>query len=298
MTIALPKYVYRLHNFEHEDGVSPAVVNSQSIATEPRLLPGIHAFARLKELNLTITVDDNDAAHYDSLRGLRHLLHCVRKLEALDLGFGADGRDYGSDWPTYESVFPRDGTWPHLRRFVVRNLRITGEDLIHLLVTRMFPLQHLKIGDMRLLHGTWERVIERLKFRRLSSLEISSYYLGYGDDQCFLEPIMESGGKSDEDNACNRFVTSIERYVVDGFHDRTMRHPSLKKDEPTQDSLDYLPSDFVLHELTRTGDVVHLNLAVLKTIVAEACAEAKRRRDMAVAAGLPEASTELSTPTE
>lgn len=164
MTVALPKSVYRLRNFEHEDGVSPAVVSPQSIATEPRLLPGIHAFARLKEFKLIITVDHNNAAHYDSLRGLRHLLHCLRDLEALDLDFGTDRRNYGHDWPTYESifprwptyesVFPRDGKWPRLRRFVVRNLRITDEDLIHLLLARMFRLQHLKIGDMRLLHGT------------------------------------------------------------------------------------------------------------------------------------------------
>lgn len=109
---------------------------------------------------------------------------------------------------------------------------------------------------------------------------------------------MESGGDSDEDCACKRFITSIERYVVDGLHDLTMRHPSLKKDEPTQDSLDYLPSELIFHRLTRAGDIVHFNLAVAKTIFAEACAEAKRRRDMAVAAGLPEASTELSIPTE
>ena len=339
MTVALPKSVKRICNCEHKDGVSLAVVDTQNIATEPRLLPGIYAFARLKELKLIIAYDHNDMAEYHSLealryyslRGLRHMLHWVQNLEALDLGFRRYDELCRDEWFTYESVFPRDGIWPHLRRFVVRNLEITDKDLICLLFGRMFCLQHLVIGDMRLLHGTWEWVIETLKFRGLSSFEISSYHLGYDDDKNFLEPLMST---KDEDNACPDFIASIEKYVVHGWHDLTLRHPSLKKDEPTQDSLNYLESDVVvfmglsiqymeicvsdthhgksppfrIHEneyvttmyifgqlpgIKGTGETVRVGAAVLKTVVAEVCAEANRRRDMAVVAGLPEAGTEL-----
>ena len=288
ITIALPKSVKRIRNFEHEDGVPPAMVYT----LEPRLLPGIYAFARLKELKLIITHGQGDATEHDSLRGLRDLLHCVRDLEALELGFSTRGEMCVGDCFTYKSVFPRDGTWPRLRRFVVKDLEITEQHLIDLLFGRMLRLQHLMIGDMHLLHGTWERVIEALRFRGLSSFEMSSYYLGYDDDKCFLEPLMDG----DEESACRDFIASIERYVVHGWHDLTLRHPSLKKDEPTQDSLNYLGSDYVFGRLpgiSGAGDIVRVDVAMLKTEVAEVCAKANGRRDMA---GPPEArqlSTEL-----
>ena len=235
-------------NFGHEE--------TQSLAIK---LPGIDDFGRLKELKLDITPDDNDADEYESLRGLRHLLHCVPNLEILDLG------DIG--WFTCKSVFPSDGTWPHLRRFMVQNLHITDEDLIHLLFTRMFCLQYLEIGAMELPHGTWESVIEALRFRKLSSFRMSDSGLYYDLGRDFLYSLR-----------CRDSIASIERYVVHGAQDLTLRHPSLKEDQPTQDSLDYLGKLIV--PFKGAGDVV-LDVAVVKTVVAKVCAEANRKREMA-----------------
>lgn len=277
----------RICNFEHEGSVSPVVFNTQSLATEPILLPSINAFARLKEFKLTITHGYSEANEYENLRGLRHLLRCVRDLEMLDLGFSRHGEVCGDEWFTYESVFPRDGTWPHLRRFVVQNLKITDEDLVHLLFARIFSLQHLEIGDMHLLRGTWERVIETLKFRGLSSFEMSSYQLVYDDDECFLASLIyqepDDDDEVDNDNsACQDFIASIEKYVVHWRHDFTLRHPSLKADQPTQDSLDFLELDdhFGRFQGIRgTGSLALVDVALLKTQVAEVCAEANRKRE-------------------
>lgn len=281
ITNALSKTVKRVCNLKHEDGVSPVVFNNQSLDTEPVLRPGMDAFARLKEVKLTISYGYSDANEYKNLRGLRHLLRCVRGLEMLGLGFSRHGSGCGDEWFTYESVFPKDGTWPHLRKFVVQNLKITDEELVHLLFARMFSLQHLEIGDMHLLHGTWERVIETLRFRGLISFEMSSYQLLYDDKECFLAPLIYQE-VDDEGRACRDFIASIERYVVYGRHDFTLRHPSLKADQPTQDSLEFLELDDVFgrFQVVRgTADNVLIDTALLKTKIAEVCAEANRNRE-------------------
>ena len=262
----------RICDLEHGDGLSPAVFGTQSLL-------GIDAFARLKELKLSIAYGYCGASEYENRRGLRHLLRCVRDLETLELEFGIYGfyECTEEEWFTYESVFPRDVKWPHLRRFVVHHLQIRDVDLVQLLFVRMVSLQHLEIGDMRLLRGTWERVIESLRFRGLSTFKMESYQLIYEVDKCFLEPIMEHN-----DYACKDFIERIERYVVHWQHDFTLRHPSLKTDQPTQDSLDFLElgDDFgQLQQIRGTECTVVFDPAWLKTEVAKICAEANRKRE-------------------
>lgn len=281
----------RICNNEHEDGAYPAVCNTQNRATELILLPGINAFIRLKELKLAISCGYSGVDGYKTLIGLRHLLHYVRDLEMLDLKFGTHtfGRVCGIDrdsWFQYGSVFPRDGRWPHLRRLVVQNLEITDEDLVHLLFVKMLSLQDLEFGDMCLLRGTWERIIETLRFRGLSSFKMSSYNLIYDVEECFLAPIMYLDPEDDEadidNSACQDFIERIERYVVHWRHDFTLRHPSLKTDQPTQDSLDFLELDdfFGRYQKIRgIGGTLPVDAAWLKTEVAKVCAEANRKRE-------------------
>lgn len=60
-------------------------------------------------------------------------------------------------------------------------MRIRDEGLIHLLFARIPSFQHLKIKNMDLLQGARESVIEVLKFRRLSSLDVKSAYYLYDE---------------------------------------------------------------------------------------------------------------------
>jgi hypothetical protein len=65
----------------------------------------------------------------------------------------------------YKCVFPKKGSpeWPALETLVRYNISIKAVDLIHLIDVRMLNLLHLRIGEIRLLEGTWEGVFECLK---------------------------------------------------------------------------------------------------------------------------------------
>lgn len=60
---------------------------------------------------------------------------------------------------------PKKGApeWPALETLVLYNISIKAVDLIHLIDVRMLNLLHLRIGEIRLLEGTWEGVFECLK---------------------------------------------------------------------------------------------------------------------------------------
>lgn len=245
----------------------------------------VDAFERLKELSLHIRHghdDSRDLDRYATLSGLRYLLSRIYNLENLKLCLGPL-----AEWLTYECIFPKTGVWPHLTTLAVENMKIRDEDLVHLLFARMPGLQHLRIKNMNLLQGTWESVIEVLKFRRLRSLDMkSSYYLyddlAFGEDasirQNYLVVIRDVAQRSGE--GC---FESLERYIVHGLHDLTLRHPSLEDSVPTQDSLDYLWHIFdedIYDENSAVRYIRDIDFAKLKEDVAKACAEEAVEREM------------------
>ena len=255
ITIALSKSEKRIRTFELGSGIDPATFDTRSIANEGFILCGVDAFARLKELRLDIACghdESRDPDRYDTLSGLRILLSRICNLEKLELcltqeDFDPFDQHYSlgplGSWLTYEYIFPETGVWPHLRTLAVGDMRIRDKELVHLLFARMPGLQHLKIKNMDLLQGTWESVIEVLKFRRLSSLDMkSTYYLyddltfddEFGTRQNYLDALQYEAKRSGQ--AC---LESLERYIVHGLHDLTLRHPGLDESQPTQDSMEY-----------------------------------------------------------
>lgn len=255
ITIALSKNEKRIHNFELDSGIAPATFDTQSIAKGKVFRCGVDAFAALKERRLDIAYgydDSHDPNRYDTLSGLRILLSRICNLEKLEICLTQEEYDPSDqqyslgplgEWLTYSHIFPKHGVWPHLRTFAVRDIRIRDEHLVHLLFARMPSLQHLKIKNMDLLHGTWESVIEALKFRRLSSFDIKSSFDLYDaiylyDDSTrrnFFDLLACEARRSGK--GC---FESFERYVVHGLHDLTLRHPCPDDSQPTQESLDYL----------------------------------------------------------
>lgn len=291
ITFALSTSEKRIHNFETWSGVSTATFDTQSKATERMLLHGVKAFAWLKKLRLNILSGENDTRNpdeygdarypdeYRNLSGLPILLDRMRDLEVLELYIPHDYMDASHPqgiYFKYESIFPKDGAWPHLRTFSLREIEIRDRDLVHLVFARMPSLQHLQIEDVELLDGNWESVIEALKFRRLSSLDMrSSRNLLYDDGKNFLSWLRDHV----DGDAGKDFFDNLERYVVHGLQDVTLRHPSLEHNQPTQDSLDYLCGIF--DQANGIRCIEDIDFAELKKNVAKACAEENRERQMA-----------------
>ncbi len=205
------------------------------------------------------------------------MLDHIRDIEVFELCLPGD---FGSAqaWATYECIFSENGAWPCLRSFTIGDLEIRGRDLIHLLFAKMPSLQYLTLHDISLPDHTWDAVIEALKFRRLSSFEIDT-----SDDICnlqlttFLCPVLDDWIWAK--GVDRSFFGNFERYVVDGAHDWTLRHPSLRDSQPTQDSLDYLCGIF--DQANESKSIVDIDVPKLKRHVAEVCAEADAERQMA-----------------
>ena len=285
--VALSKSGKRIRNFELRDGVPPATFGTLSIANERKLLHSVNAFAQLKVLRLDIPIDYSNARDpdaYDHLENLRILLDRIRGLEVLDLCLAVRETHYNSNagWLTYESIFPKDGAWPHLKTFTVEKLAIRDRELVHLLFARMPSLQHLAIRDMELLEdGTWESVFEALKFRRLSSFDIkSSYCLSYEtfvfEEIHVRDNIRFMLGMHGYRGTKKQFFESLERYIVHGLHELTLRHPSLQGKQATEDSLNYLGGIFDHAKGTRC--IMDIDVAKLKQRVVEVCAEENCKR--------------------
>ncbi len=141
----------------------------------------------------------------------------------------------------------------------------------------MPSLQHLTIRDMELLDGTWESVFEALRFKRLSSFDIKSSDFLYCADIVFDEDLDRR-----EDffrmpwmhryrGGWHQFFENLERYIVHGLHDLTLRHPNLQGNQATEDSLDYLGGIF--HHAKQIRCVMGIDFAKVKKRVVEVCAE-------------------------
>ena len=300
ITVALSASEKRIRTFELGSGIDPATFDTQSIANEGFILYGVDAFERLKELRLDIACghdESRDPDRHDIFSGLRILLSRICNLEKLEIfltqeDFDPFDQQYSlgplGSWLTYEYIFPKTGVWPHLRTLAVGDMRIRDEELIHLLFARMPSLQHLKMKNMDLLQGTWESVIEVLKFRRLSSLDMKSTYylyddLTFDDDlstrQNFLGVLRYEAQRSGK--GC---FESLERYIVHGLRDLTLRHPGLDESLPTQDSMEYLwrmCDEDIYNEDSVIRYIKYIDFAKLKEDVAEACAEESLKREMA-----------------
>lgn len=75
-----------------------------------------------------------------------------------------------------------------------------------------------------------------------------------------------------------QFFESLERYVVHGLHDLTLRHPNLEGKQATEDSLDFLGGIFDHAKGTRC--IMNIDVAKFKERIVEVCAEEIRKRQI------------------
>lgn len=77
---------------------------------------------------------------------------------------------------------------------------------------------------------------------------------------------------------------SLERYIVHGLHDLTLRHPGLDESQPTQDSMEYMWRIFnkdIYYKACAIRYIKDIDFARLKEDVAEACVEEHLKREIA-----------------
>lgn len=142
------------------DGCIPHQALTVSTLTNSDVGHFMTAYSGLRCLDIKIAADSAD--HQDALIVLPDLLRQTYGLEKLSLHFSKDVRHF-SLVPKYryEEVFPALGSWPELKELSLFGLKIGGWELL-ILVLRQARLRRLELGDIELLDGTWEGVIEGL----------------------------------------------------------------------------------------------------------------------------------------
>ncbi|CAF9925457.1 hypothetical protein IMSHALPRED_006479 [Imshaugia aleurites] len=247
----------RIRNLSIESSLPPSVFSITTRMTECRVDFGVAAYCRLEYLKLSLADYHSlpASALYDNLHGLNRMLESMVALKQFELDLPDDCNNDIEDFFPYKMIFPRNGYWPQLTIFTVQNLAISTKDLITLLLTNMPKLTQLSFGSIKLLDGQWEGILEYLRIaNRFSSFQKESQsLLLHGGDTYYLS--------RDHDDHSRRgihyaFVRSLEDYVVKWWHNPTLRHPSLKKNQPAQQSLDYLPNVFRLCEWDDMGDIL------------------------------------------
>ena len=201
----------------------------------------------------------------DNLHDLQRLLECTAALKHLRLHSARDYIKGPVEFLRYEMVFPKDGYWPQLTTLTMGGLAIGTSDLITLLITKMPSLRCLVFGNIILLDGQWEGIFEYLRVaNHLSCLNVTpNGQLLHRQNQVYLSPEFSN------------FVRNppIGNYIVNWWHNPTLKHPDLSQDQPAQCSLDYLPDVFRLCEMHDMEDRLE---ELAEHMVAEA--ERYRRR--------------------
>lgn len=188
-------------------------------------------YARLNNLKLSVPERGANPLvdEYVNVHKVRRMLGSLTTLKRLELELPDDHINDPVCYYSYVMIFPKNGHWPNLTAFTIRNFAISTKDLVTLFIKQMPNLRHLAFGSIDLRDGTWEGIVEYLRIlRRLSSFSIAPDSLLLDSyDREFLSFCLEN-------------VHSVMDYVVGRQYDRSLKHPSLLPDEPAHCSLDYM----------------------------------------------------------
>ena len=143
------------------DGCIPHQALTVSTLTNSDVGHFMTAYSGLRCLDIKIAADSAD--HQNALIVLPHPPRQTYGLESLSLHFSRDILHL-SLVPKYryEEVFPTSCSWPALKELSLYGLEIGGWELLRL-VLRQARLRRLELGNIELLDGTWEGVIEGLR---------------------------------------------------------------------------------------------------------------------------------------
>ena len=188
------------------------------------------AYSSLRCLDISIAVDSSD--HQDPLTVLPDLLRQMYGLERLSLQFSRDDFEHLLvPKYRYDEVFPAFGSWPELKELSLVGIEIGSWDLLILLL-RQARLRRLELGQIDLLDGTWEGVIEGLRRGPgVTELRMRMTFTHHGG--AVFSPYGPS--PSLKGLTQQRFLHRIESYIVRGG-----RHPCLTPESDPDTALWWL----------------------------------------------------------
>ena len=227
---------------------------------------GLAAYHTLEDMKLSFVGLPNDTGY--NLPILQRMLESMTALKRLELEFHASYTIYQDISFSHAMVFPEKGHWPQVTTFTINGLAIGTKDLLTLLTTKMPSLRHLTFGNISLLDGQWEGVVEYLRVSdRLSTFHIASgAVLNNHEERDYLLDGSEAQSSRNFYTSYVKFKGSIEEYVANWRHNPTLRHPSLMPGVPAEFSVHYLNGIFRLCGMDATGDTLD---GLAKHMVAE-----------------------------
>ena len=191
---------------------------------------GMSVYARLDNLKLSLPgwCANPSVDFYADLHKVSRMLGSMTTLKRLELELPDDHINEPVNYFPYPMIFPKDGHWPQLTAFTVRNLAIRTTDLVTLFMKKMPSVRHLTFGNVHLKDGIWEGIVEYLRIlHRLSSFSLAP--------DSFLLHHYDYGRVSCMDN-----VHASMAYVVDRQDGRSLKHPGLLPYEAAHCSLEFM----------------------------------------------------------
>ena len=247
-----------IQNLSVESNLIPATFVTRSDEAEGPVNSAMAGYHTVEDLKLCFAgYAQEPMAHlHDNLHYLHRLLISMTVLKRFELILPDDFLNEPMRLFSYQKVFPKTGLWPHLTTLTISNLEVGTKDLITLLLTQMPNQRHFTLGNMVLLDGQWEGIIEYLRVtKRLSSFWFTGRFmlLHRGGNNYFEE---SCEGFHSNFGAFYEFLKSIEDYVVNWSTIPNLRHPIIVLDYPAYRSLDYLHNVFRLCEMPAASDTI------------------------------------------
>lgn len=231
LTFALSKAgVTGVRNLSIECILPPPAYRSGSEKAPGFVGSGMAPYDRLENLKLSLPGwCANPSRDYQfDVHKVSDMLSSMTTLKRLELELPDDHINREVFYFPWSMMFFKDGHWPQLTAFAVRNLAIGTKDLVTLLIKKMPSVRHLDFGNIHLNDGTWEAIVEFLRIlHRLSSFSIA--------EESFLPSHVHS-----RRGYYVYHARPVIDYIVDGLGDRSLKHPSLLPDEPADCSLEYM----------------------------------------------------------
>ena len=230
-----------------ECNLPPPTFRSTIDQTHDFMGNGVSVYSRLEKLKLSLAgwCADPSVVLYSDLHGVGRMLESMMALKQLEIELPDDHANGPPVYFPYQMVFPKNGRWPQLTTFTVRNLAITTEDLVILFEMRMPSLSHLAFGNISLLVGQWEGIVEYLRIsNRLSSFHIPPVtFLLHNRHQIYLSPASSSPLADHHRRIGRSYIQNIQSvmdYVVNQHDNRSLKHPSLMPYQSASLSLEYM----------------------------------------------------------
>lgn len=233
LTFALSKArVTGVRELSIECAFPPPALRSMPSQTRGFMGDGMSAYARLDNLKLSLCgwCANPLSDWYLPDHKVNLMLGSMKTLKRLELELPDDLFSDPAHCTPYTVMFPRDGHWPQVTTFTVRNLAISTKNMVTLFIKEMPSVRHLTFGKIYLTDGTWEAIVEFLRIlHRLSFFSIAqeSFFLNRSSYHSHRGYFMDN-------------LHSVIDYVIDGQNDRSLKHPGLLPNEPAHYSLEYM----------------------------------------------------------